>query len=71
MEKDKNSVKVVGMNYPDESGNYVDEEGIIIPTGRILVNQDINKKSYFDFNEYIIYNLNQIKIKYITKVQFI
>ena len=71
MEKDKNSVKVVGINYPDESGNYVDEEGIIIPTGRILVNQDDNKKSYFDFNEYIVYNLNQIKLKYITKVQFI
>jgi poly [ADP-ribose] polymerase len=70
MEKNKNSIKVIGMNYPDESGNYINEEGIIIPTGRILVNQDSNKKSYFDFNEYIVYNLSQIKIKYITKVQF-
>ena len=70
MEKNKNSIKVIGMNYPDESGNYINEEGTIIPTGRILVNQDSNKKSYFDFNEYIIYNLNQIKIKYIVKVQF-
>ena len=43
------------MNYPDEYGNYIDD----------------NKNSYFDFNEYIIYNLNQIKIKYITKVQFV
>ena len=70
MEKGKNSIKVAGMNYPDENGNYSDEEGIIIPTGKILVNQDSNRKSYFDFNEYIVYNINQIKIKYITKVQF-
>ena len=70
MEKNKNSIKVIGMNYPDESGNYINEEGTIIPTGRILVNQDSNKKSYFDYNEYIVYNLEQIKIKYITKVQF-
>ena len=58
MGKDKNSVKVFEMNYPDEYGIYIDDEGIIIPTGIILVNQDDNKKTYFDFNEYIIYNLN-------------
>ena len=69
LEKDKNSVKVLGMNYPDEKGNYIDN-GVVIPTGKILTNQDDNKKSYFDFNEYIVYNLEQIKIKYITKVQF-
>ena len=68
--KDKNSVKVVGMNFPDENGNFVNKDGVIIPTGKILVNQDENKKSYFGFNEYIVYNLEQIKIKYITKVQF-
>ena len=45
MEKGKNSIKVVGMNYPDENGNYSDEEGIIIPTGKIMVNQDSNRKS--------------------------
>ena len=68
--KDKNSVKVIGMNYPDENSNYLDDNGVIIPTGKILVNNDENKKTYFDFNEYIVYNLDQIKIKYITKVQF-
>ena len=70
LEKDKNSVKVVGINYPDEKGDYTDSDGVIIPTGKILINQDEIKKSYFDFNEYIVYNLEQIKIKYITKVQF-
>jgi poly [ADP-ribose] polymerase len=70
LEKGKNSVKVFEMNYPDEEANYIDENGIIIPTGKILLNKDENKKSYFGFNEYIVYNLEQIKIKYITKVQF-
>ena len=58
------------MNFPDEKGNYIDENGVEIPLGDILVNQDENKKTYFGFNEYIVYNLDQIKIRYITKVQF-
>ena len=66
----KNSVKVLGMNYPDEKGNYFDENGVEIPLGDILINQDESRKTYFGFNEYIVYNLNQIKIKYIAKVQF-
>lgn len=68
--EDKNSVKVLGMNYPDQNGNYIDENGIIIPTGKVIENKDENNKRYFGFNEYIVYNLEQIKIKYITKVQF-
>ena len=71
LEKGKNSVKVIGNKFPDESANYIDENGVIIPTGKIIENQDESKKTYFDFNEYIVYNLEQIKVKYITKVQFI
>ena len=63
-------MKVLGMNYPDEKGSFYDENGVEIPMGDILTNQDENKKTYFGFNEYIVYNLEQIKIKYITKVQF-
>lgn len=70
LEQGKNSVKVLGMNFPDEKGSYFDENGIEIPLGDILINQDENKKTYFGFNEYIVYNLDQIKIKYILKVQF-
>ena len=70
LKEGKNSVKVLGMNYPDEKGSFYDENGVEIPMGDILTNQDENKKTYFGFNEYIVYNLEQIKIKYITKVQF-
>ena len=70
LESGKNSVKVLGMNYPNEKESYFDEEGIEIPLGSILINQDEEKKTYFGFNEYIVYNLDQIKIKYILKVQF-
>ena len=70
LQEGKNSIKVLGMNYPDEKGSYFDENGIEIPMGNIIVNQDEDKKTYFGFNEYIVYNLTQIKIRYITKVQF-
>ena len=70
MQDGKNSIKVLGMNFPDEKGNYYNEDGVEIPLGDILINQDENKKTYFGFNEYIVYNLENIKIKYITKVQF-
>ena len=70
LEEGNNSVKVIGMNYPDEKDSYFDEKGVEIPIGDIIINQDENKKTYFGFNEYIVYNLDQIKIRYITKVQF-
>ena len=70
MQKGKNSIKVLGMNFPDEKGSYYNEDGVEIPLGDILINQDENKKTYFGFNEYIVYNIENIKIKYITKVQF-
>ena len=70
LQEGKNSIKILGMNYPDEKGSYFDENGIEIPMGNIIVNQDEDKKTYFGFNEYIVYNLTQIKIRYITKVQF-
>ena len=70
MKEGSNSIKVLGMNFPDEKGNYYNEDGVEIPMGDILINQDENKKTYFGFNEYIVYNLEKIKIKYITKVQF-
>ena len=70
LEEGKNSVKVLGMNYPDEKDSYFDDKGVEIPIGDIIVNQDENKKTYFGFNEYIVYNLDQIKIRYITKAQF-
>ena len=66
----KNSVKVIGMNYPDEKDSYFDNNGVEIPYGDIIINKDEDKKTYFGFNEYIVYNLDQIKIRYITKVQF-
>jgi hypothetical protein len=58
------------MNFLDLKGNYSDENGVEIPLGDILVNQDENKKTYFGFNEYIVHNPDQIKIRFITKVQF-
>ena len=70
LEEGKNSVKVLGMNYPDEKDSYFDDKGVEIPIGDIIVNHDENKKTYFGFNEYIVYNLDQIQIRYITKVQF-
>ena len=71
MNKNCNSVKVLGMNFPDVNGDFVfDEDGLIIPLGNIVQNIDENKKTFFDFNEYVVYNIDQIKIRYITKVQF-
>jgi len=46
-------------------------DGVNIPTGN-LVDSGVNNPSGYtlQYNEYIVYNTNQIKMKYLFKVKF-
>ena len=46
LQEGKNSVKAVGMNYPDKQGSYFDENKFEIPIGDIIVNQNEDKITY-------------------------
>ena len=79
------SVKGRGQTAPDPKGttttirfflkiislfldNYITDDGVLIPMGR-GVNANVQHSSLL-YNEYIVYNTDQIKIKYLLRVEF-
>lgn len=57
----KHSTKCHGRIAPPES-SYVNLKGMIVPNGKATVT---NSGSYMGHNEYIVYNMNQARIRYI------
>lgn len=67
MKEGNNSIKACGMNVPDKKDDYVDKEkGYTIPIGKPTKS---DKKSFFGFNQYIVYDCKKIHMKYLLKVQ--
>lgn len=71
--KGKMSTKGLGRNEPDKSQWKTLENGCVVPCGKIksaVSSQEANQCALL-YNEYIVYNENQIKLKYIVKVEFV
>lgn len=68
--KGMHSVKGCGKNHPNPASK-ITKDGVNIPTGN-LVDSGVNNPSGYtlQYNEYIVYNTNQIKMKYLFKVKF-
>jgi poly [ADP-ribose] polymerase 2/3/4 len=64
--KNKHSTKGCGINAPPES-NYKNLEGCKVPMGP---SQTVNNGGWLQYNEYIVYNTNQIKMKFLFRVKF-
>ena len=66
-----NSLKSVSYRGPDLKKNFICNNGIIIPLGNIINYQKgININQYITQNpEYIIYDVSQIKIRYIVQIE--
>lgn len=66
MEKSKkDSTKCHGSSAPPES-SYVKVKGVMVPKGKPV---PTNSGSYMGHNEYIVYNINQTRIKYILRME--
>jgi len=57
------STKGLGLYTPS---SMITDKNIIIPSGKL---SDTNKNAYLRYNEYIVYDTNQIRIKYIAIVK--
>ena len=66
MNKGKNSIKVIGINVPNELDNTIFDSDIILPLGDPVKLDNKEKKTFFAYNEYIVYDVNQIKMKYLV-----
>ncbi|CAF3934676.1 unnamed protein product [Adineta steineri] len=66
--QDKQSTKGCGQTIPDPKEHIYTDDGILIPMGH-GINANIPQSSLL-YNEYIVYNTDQIKIKYLLRVEF-
>jgi poly [ADP-ribose] polymerase 2/3/4 len=70
--KGKMSTKGVGKSEPNESEWVKLDDGCVIPIGKLknkVDSKDANSYSLL-YNEYIVYDVSQIKLRYLVKVEF-
>lgn len=69
----KLSTKGVGKSEPDKSTWVTLDDGCVVPIGR-LKNQLKDPKTASEYallyNEYIVYNTNQVRLRYLVEVEF-
>lgn len=64
----KNSTKGLGSTIPNPKESYVDEAGVEIPFGKSKSSGVKNPQLLY--NEYVVYNVDQIFLKYLLRVEF-
>ncbi|KAM1001744.1 hypothetical protein FF1_008223 [Malus domestica] len=65
----KLSTKGVGGTEPDFSEAQLLDDGVVVPLGKPKENTSRPKGSLL-YNEYIVYNVEQIRMRYVVKVKF-
>lgn len=67
----KHSVKGLGALAPDSNDNHIMEDGLVVPLGKCVSTGVRNPNGYtLNYNEFIVYNTSQIKMKYLVQVKF-
>ncbi|XP_038072994.1 poly [ADP-ribose] polymerase 1-like, partial [Patiria miniata] len=64
----KHSTKGIGGTYPDPKGQITLDDGTIVPTGKA---KSTSSYSSLLYNEFIVYDVSQIRMKYLIKMNFI
>ena len=65
--KGKHSVKGIGMTEPDPASHVQTSEGYTVPMGKGVKG---DKYSSLLYNEYIVYDVAQVNLKYLVKFKF-
>lgn len=66
--KGKHSAKGCGKTFPDPAEAHVDGDGVEYPVGKPITDNKL--KSSLLYNEYIVYDVAQINVKYLFKLNF-
>ncbi|KAF9604763.1 hypothetical protein IFM89_010265 [Coptis chinensis] len=64
----KLSTKGVGATAPDSSEIKALEDGVVVPLGK--PKEQRGPKGTLQYNEYIVYNVDQIRMRYVIQVKF-
>ena len=60
------STKCIGKIMPDPKDSVFIDKDILVPKGKVIKNQ--NKQARRTHNEYVVYSLDQVKLRYLVKV---
>eukprot|EP01127_Copromyxa_protea_P003686 TRINITY_DN1347_c0_g3_i1.p1 TRINITY_DN1347_c0_g3~~TRINITY_DN1347_c0_g3_i1.p1 ORF type:complete len:1422 (-),score=381.06 TRINITY_DN1347_c0_g3_i1:8-4273(-) len=63
-----NSTKALGRTYPDFNDSIVLPSGVTIPLGK-PVNAPHTTNAVMGYNEYIVYNASQVRMRYLVEIQ--
>ncbi|XP_021313014.1 poly [ADP-ribose] polymerase 2 isoform X1 [Sorghum bicolor] len=66
--KGKLSTKGVGQTAPDMVESKITDDGVVVPLGK--PKQEPSKRGGLRYNEYIVYNVDQIRMRYVLLVNF-
>lgn len=66
--KDKHSCKGLGKTYPNPAETHVRPDGVEIPLGQPIT--DDNLQSSLLYNEFIVYDVAQVNVQYLFKINF-
>lgn len=58
-----------GKIYPHPDGHYAIDDEVIVPNGRPVIAD--NNELILNYNEYVVYNEAQVKMRYLLKLNFI
>ncbi|GJJ72712.1 poly [ADP-ribose] polymerase 2/3/4 [Entomortierella parvispora] len=66
----KQSTKGLGLSYPDESGDVIIDNDVRIQAGKLKTQTRQGFGYRLAYNEYIVYNTSQVKMRYLIKMRF-
>ncbi|XP_038070254.1 poly [ADP-ribose] polymerase 2-like [Patiria miniata] len=67
----KQSVRGLGKIAPNASSNHTMADGTVVPVGKGTDTGVVNPKGYtLNYNEFIVYNTNQIRMRYLVHIKF-
>ena len=52
---------------PDPNKSKTIGTGVVVPTGKTVVNEDIENKTDFDVNQFIVFDKRQVIIRYLVQ----
>ncbi|ORZ14844.1 poly polymerase catalytic domain-domain-containing protein [Lobosporangium transversale] len=66
----KQSTKGLGLAYPDEKHDVFIEDNLLVPVGPLKRKKAGTGLYCLQYNEYIVYNTSQIKMRYLIRMKF-
>ena len=68
----KHSTKGLGRSEPDRAEWHTLPDGCVVPCGKLKNVVDRAQASSYAllYNEYVVYDVDQIKLKYLVKIEF-